>query len=313
MTLNETRRTILDALAAGPVSGPALATELGISRTGVWKHIDALRAAGFDIESTPSGYVVRSVPEYGALAVQYGLDQPYRVFYEDVVQSTNDIARVHASRGERDVVVLADEQSGGRGRLDRAWRSPTGGIWMSLLVRPELPPARVPVLTLAGGVATAEAIHSAGVPVGIKWPNDVVVPGGPAGPRKIAGVLTEMEGEANRVKWVIIGIGVNANVSGDALPDNATSIEEQAGRIDRRVVVQRIIRTFDVLLNHPDEIGERWRSIANTLGTDVRVETPDGTIEGTAVDITDIGALVLDTQNGRVTVHTGDCTHLRPA
>ena len=312
--MNETRRAVLDALADGPVSGPALAERLDVSRAAIWKHVDALRNDGFSIQSGDDGYVLAGIPEYGGTAVEYGLDAPFSIEYHDAIGSTNDRGRELAAEGWADVVVLADEQTGGRGRLERPWSSPPGGIWMSIVVRPDLPPARAPLLTLAAAVAVTRAARAVGVDAEIKWPNDVLVPATDAerGGLKLAGILTEMEGEANRVNWLVVGTGINANVDPDFLDDQATSIEEQAGLIDRRSFVHDVLETFDDLRSDPDRIVPAWREYASTLGQRVRVETQHGVVEGDAVDVTEYGALVLETADGETVVHAGDCEHLRP-
>ncbi|MFB6105701.1 MAG: biotin--[acetyl-CoA-carboxylase] ligase [Halobacteriaceae archaeon] len=306
--MTETRRAVLAALADGPVAGPDLAERLGVSRAAVWKHVEALRDAGFEVASTDAGYEVVGVPPYGGPAVEFGLDAPYAVEYHDALPSTNDRARELAAAGESDVVVLADEQTGGRGRLDRAWDSPPGGVWLSFVLRPTLPPARAPLLTLAAAVAVARAAREAGVDARIKWPNDVVVDDA-----KLAGVLTEMEGEADRVSWVVVGVGVNADVDPAALPPAATSLAAEAGAVDRRVFVQRLLETFHEVRADPDAVLDAWRDHAATLGRAVRVETAGGVVSGEAVDVDASGALVVDTGTGRRTVHAGDCEHLRPA
>jgi BirA family biotin operon repressor/biotin-[acetyl-CoA-carboxylase] ligase len=326
--MNDTRRGVLEAIADGPVGGPALADELGVSRNAVWKHVEALREDGFEITSDDDGYALAGVPEFGGLAVEFGLDAPFAVEYHDAVASTNDRARELAVEGASDVVVLADEQTVGRGRLDREWAAPSGGVWLSTVLRPNLPPAHVPALTLAAAVATTDAAREAGVPAKIKWPNDVLVGesgergvseshseacGTPSrGGKKLAGILTEMEGEADRVSWVVVGIGVNANVSADALPEGATTIRNEVGEIDRRVFVQRLLERFDELRCDPESAVEAWRERTATLGQRVRVETPNRTIVGQAVDVAFPGALVVETDDGRERVHAGDCEHLRP-
>lgn len=303
-----TRRAVLDALAAGPVDGPSLADRLDVTRAAVWKHIEGLREEGFAIESTDAGYVVTDVPEYGGAAVAYGLGVPYDVVYRGEVESTNDLARSLAVEGTRDVVVLADAQAAGRGRLGREWTGPPGGIYLSILVEPDLAPAAAPAVTLAAAVATVRALP-AGVDGGIKWPNDVHAPAG-----KLAGVLTEMEGEADRVRWIIVGVGINANVSPDVLPDRATSLQAEVGEsVDRRGIVQDLLVGFDELLDEPESIVPAWKRHAITIGQRVRVETPTATVEGTAVDVEPPGHLRVDTGDGVVTVHAGDCEHLRPA
>ena len=310
MNGSDTRRSLLRALAdaGGPVPGPALADDLGVSRAAVWKHVETLREAGFGIESGADGYAVRSVPEYGGDAIAYGLDAPDVVEYHDRLPSTNDRARNLAVEGATDVLVVAGTQTGGRGRLDRTWNSPPGGVYASLLRRPDRPPAHAPVYTLAAAVAVARACREAGVDVVIKWPNDVLMA---ESERKLAGVLTEMEGEADRISWLIVGVGVNVDVSGGELPATATSVRVEGGDADRRRFCQRVVETFHAL--DPDDVLAAWREYAATLGREVRVETPGGVVEGEAVDVEFPGALVVRTDDGERTVHAGDCEHLRPA
>jgi len=212
--MQETRRRILDALSDGPVSGPELAEALGVSRAAVWKHVEALREEGFGIESRGDGYVLSEGGDFGSAAVEHGLSAPFGVEYHDSIANTNDRARELADAGESNVAVLADEQTEARGRLGRTYNAPSGGIYLSLVCRPDLPPAQAPIYTLAAAVATAEALREVGIDAEIKWPNDVLVDG-----QKITGILTEMEGEADRVSWIIPGIGINANVDPDRVPD----------------------------------------------------------------------------------------------
>jgi BirA family biotin operon repressor/biotin-[acetyl-CoA-carboxylase] ligase len=324
--MNETRRRVLAALADGPVTGPALADELDVSRAAVWKHVEALRDDGFEVSSDDDGYELVAVPEFGGPAIEFGLDAEYAVEYHDALPSTNDRARELADAGERDVLVVADEQTGGRGRLDRAWAAPSGGVWLSMLLGPSLPPTHAPLLTLAAAVATARAAREAGVAAEIKWPNDVLVPredeaaddDGDGQAAKLAGILTEMEGEADRVSWVVVGVGVNANIHTETLPEGATSLRaERAARdlapdVDRAAFVQRLVEEFDALQADPDSVLPAWRELSATLGQVVRVETPQGDVVGEAVDVAFPGALVVDTDDGRERVTVGDCDHLRP-
>ncbi len=345
--MNDTRRSVLSALESGPVSGPELAERLGVSRAAVWKQVDSLREDGFEIEPSPAGYVVRSVPAYGGAAIEFGLDCPYRIEYHDSISSTNDRGRELATAGERDVAVVADEQTASRGRRGRTWTAPRGGIWCSVVCQPTLPPARVPIATLAAGVATVEACQSVGVDAVLKWPNDVLVTADSdrvdadadsdrvdvdasdstrvnadadsdpsteqgRGGQKLAGILTEMEGEADRVSWLLLGVGINANIDSDSLPPGATSLREQGGDVDRRTVVQELLCRLSTLLSEPDTVLSRWRTHATTLGQRVRVDTGRELIDGTAVDVRYPGALVIETDSGERVVHAGDCEHLRP-
>lgn len=308
--MQETRRNVLNAIADEPVSGPDLAACLDISRAAVWKHVEALRDAGFTIQSNDDGYRLSGIPDYGGPAIAFGLDAPFDIEYHDSLPSTNARARELATAGESDVVVVADEQTGGRGRLDRAWTSPPGGIWMSILRRPEIPPAHAPVVTLAAAVAATETARETGVDARIKWPNDLLVPD-EDGEKKLAGILTEMEGEADRVSWVVVGIGINVRAEG--LPEGATGLLSHTDDVNRRVFVQCLLERVETLQNESEKVLAAWRDHALTLGRRVRVETQTSDIVGRAVDIEFPGTLVVETDDGRVRVHAGDCEHLRPA
>jgi BirA family biotin operon repressor/biotin-[acetyl-CoA-carboxylase] ligase len=321
----DTRRALLDALAAddGPVSGPALAESLGVSRAAVWKAVEGLREDGFAVKSTAAGYVAPDEPGYSGPGIAFGLDAPYSVEYHDRIASTNERARELAAEGETDVAVVADEQTGSRGRLDREWVAPSGGVWLSVLTRPDVPTARAPLFTLAAAVATTDAAREAGVDAHIKWPNDVLVgdSGGSEsagrGGRKLAGILTEMEGEADRIGWLVVGVGVNANIDPETLPDGATSLSAECGSpVDRRRFAATLLERFAELTGSSgglDRVLSAWRERSSTVGRRVRVDTANGSVEGTAVDVAGPGALVVETEEGRRRVHAGDCEHLRDA
>jgi BirA family biotin operon repressor/biotin-[acetyl-CoA-carboxylase] ligase len=307
--MQETRARVLDRIAAGPVGGPQIAEDLGVSRAAVWKHVEALRAAGFEVDSAEAGYELTSIPEFGGPAVEFGLDAPYEVEYHETIDSTNARARDLAVDGRANVVVLADAQTGGRGRLDRAWSSPSGGVWLSILIRPDVPPTQAPAYTLAAAVATTRAVREAGVDASIKWPNDVLV-----GDRKLAGILTEMEGEADRVSWLVVGIGINANVHAADLPTDrpVTTVQEEVGDVDRRELTQSLLAAFHELTVDLQQVLPAWRKLSSTLGQRVRVETPGEEIVGDAVDVRFPGSLVVETAEGTREVTAGDCEHLRP-
>jgi len=308
--MQERRADILDRLADGPVPGPALAEQLDITRAAVWKHIEALREEGFEIASGESGYALDSVPEFGGSAIEFGLSAPFTVEYHDLIGSTNKRARELAEAGEKNTVVAADRQTGGRGRLDRQWSSPSGGIWLSVLLRPAVPAVHAPLFTLAAAVATTRAVRACGVDATIKWPNDVQVEG-----RKLAGILTEMEGEADRISWLVVGIGLNANVDATQLPGDrpATSLRAETGDINRRDLTQHLLEAFWELSEQTDSILPAWREVTSTLGQRVRVETQTEEIVGDAVGIEFPGSLIVDTGTEKRTVSAGDCEHLRPA
>jgi len=264
---------------------------------------------------------------YDAAGIADGLEAPYDVAFYERIGSTNDRGRELAREGRSGIVVVANEQTGGRGRRDRSWSGPPGGVYCSVVLDPYLDPDDAPMLTLGAAVAVARAAREAGVPAGIKWPNDVVVPvrdgkpveaGRPTDPgnahdgeieeRKLAGILTERT--AGRV---VVGVGVNANVDAERLPAGATTMRELVGDVDRRRFLQRLLEEFQDLTADPETIVPAWRELATTLGRRVRVDTPAGEVVGVARSVERPGRLVVETADGLERVSTGDCEHLRPA
>ena len=297
------RRALLDALAAGPAD-PA-AHDPGT--------VAALRAAGVGIERRREGYVLTGRPSHGATAVALGLDAPYAVEFHDRIGSTNDRAAVIAQDAAdaavgAGVAVLADAQTGGRGRRGRSWTAPPGGVYCSLALRPATPPDLAPRYALAGAVAAARACETVGIEPSIKWPNDVLAAEGGG---KLAGVLVE-SGDG----WLALGVGLNADVSPDRLPGRATSLRTLAGeRVERAAVARALLDACFGLTGTAAGRGRilpAWRERAGTLGRRVRVETPSRTVVGRAVDVVDPGALVVATDDGRIRIDAGDCEHLRP-
>ncbi len=311
--MSHSRRRIVRALAErdGSVSGPMLAEKLSVSRAAVWKQIEELRAEGFEIESDESGYRLVGIPDRGSTALSLGLDAPFDVEYHETIDSTNRRARELAEEGATDAVVVANAQTAGRGRLNRSWESPPGGVYVSIVCRPDRPPAEVPLYTLAGAVATTRAVRELGLDARIKWPNDVLLVGG--GPeRKLAGILTEMKGETDRIAWLVIGIGVNVDEPG---VQGATGLRtELDDHVPVRTFVQRLLESFESFRRREFEsVLSDWRDYAHTLGQRVRVETAGSEVVGRAVGIESPGALVVETDDDTVRIHAGDCEHLRRA
>lgn len=238
----------------------------------------------------------------------------------ETIDSTNTKALQAAGKGEPEgAVFIADEQSAGRGRLGRSWVSPRGAsLSLSVIVRPRVPPIQVPLVTLLTAISVAQAIREVtGVSSVIKWPNDVLING-----RKVAGILTELRAEQDVVQDLVIGIGVNVNMGGDALPEDvrtsATSLKEETGRETNRslllcVLLQCLENWYEMFQRgERDRIIREWLRTSDTIGRWVRVSAPGEVMEGEATGITPHGALILRQRDGTErNIYSGDVIHVR--
>nr|WP_286202555.1 biotin--[acetyl-CoA-carboxylase] ligase [Comamonas sp. JC664] len=306
-------------------SGEALSSKLGLSRTAVWKHVESLRAKGYRIEAVSArGYRLVSVPDrLTALEVVPLLDTHdlgRTLHHHASLPSTNEKAfRLAQDGAEHGEVVVAEQQTAGKGRRGRVWVSPPGlNLYFSAILRPALPPQRAPELTLVAAVALAEALRDAGANAAIKWPNDVHIDG-----RKVAGILTELSAEPERVHFVIVGVGVNLNSQAEHFPDElrdtATSLSLALGKPVQRAqfaaaLWTRLEEWLDLYLETGfDAVRARWKALSSTLGQDVLVRTDRQELRGRAEDIDPSGALLVRTAEGSLErVLAGDVEQLRP-
>ncbi len=291
------------------VSGERLSVHLGISRVAIWKHIQKLQASGYDIQSTPKGYLLRSSPD-----TPFPWEFPQRMsrmHYVERTTSTMDIARDMARKGAPDfTVVVAGVQEKGRGRLSRVWQSPEGGLYFTMVLRPELPPILSPRVNFAASLMLAQTLEQVcNIEVRVKWPNDLLVD-----EKKISGMLSEMEAESDRVSFINIGIGINVNNAPPPDVDYAASIRQLTGKTHSRLeILSRFLNTFEkrMVSGQLDTIMTEWKQQTATIGKEVTVTTTRGTSRGRAVDVDENGALVLETGAGeRRKIVYGDCFHV---
>ena len=318
------KEAILDILKKDSkiyVSGEELADTLGISRTMVWKYIESLRKDGYTVESlTNRGYRLTGVPDLLLCdEVQHNLHTSFigkQMYYFDQIDSTNRKAKELAPSCPNGTVIIAERQSEGRGRMGRDWYSPRGGIWFSVILKPDISPDHIYRLTLVAGLAVAEVLVDMGISAQIKWPNDIIIH-----EKKVCGILTEVEAEMDAVNFVIIGIGINANIELDSLPAilriNASSLQEETGEdIDRILLVRRLLERLEKNFTVYQEgdfpsILARWREHSATINRRVKIITKFKTIEGEAVGIDHDGALVVERDDGTLEREiTGTCIHL---
>ena len=312
--------SLLTEHATVVVSGTKIADEIASTRSEVWRLIQHLRALGVDVAGHPAtGYQLRAVPDLllpefiqplvrGTIFASH-LHHFYRI------GSTNTTAMDAAAAGAPEgSVFLAEEQIAGRGRGANQWQSPpSSGIYCSVLLRPAVPPSDVLILSLAAGLAVRAAVLELlpGLPVDLKWPNDLLI-----GERKFCGILTEMNAEITRVRHAVVGIGINVNQSkfpGD-LADHATSLLLAAGReVSRVELAAALLKSLDrevrELFAHPgarNSVRDRFTAASSWVcGQAVTVQENGGSMEGTTEGLDERGFLLLRTRQGVQTVLSG--------
>ena len=318
--MDERNGLILNILTDGPASGASLARRLGLSRTAVWKRILKLRSQGYVIEGRQAaGYTLVARPdrptplEMGPLLPPHLRGWP--IHYFEKLDSTNlkasQLAREGAPEG---TCVIAESQDSGRGRFNREWFSPPGkNIYLSIIFRPNVPPLRIQGLTLVAAVAVAEAIESrtALVPQ-IKWPNDLLIDG-----KKIAGILTEMTADQDRIHSVVLGVGLNVNIEGGEFPPElselATSLSEKKGeRCSRVALVAALLIRLEIRYRTFLEDGlapvlPHWNRRSFVSNRTVRVVDGGTIITGKVIGLDEDGALKLSNSKGEtIRVIAGD-------
>lgn len=311
-----TKEEILSKLISAngePLSGQKLADELNISRTMIWKHLKSLEEEGYVIEAVKKkGYILQSIPD----VVTAERITPFletinlgrNIIYYTVCDSTQNIASVKAREGApHGTVVITEEQTAGRGRLERVWDSSANkGIWMSLIIRPDISPQYAPQFTLVAAVAITRAIEDLTncIPE-IKWPNDILING-----KKVTGILTELQADMDRVHSIIIGIGVNVNQTVDFFDESirsiATSLKMETGfENNRAALVAKIMfyieKYADIYIeNGFGPIKILWECYSGTIGKRIRATLLKETLEGVAIGITNDGVLQLKLDSGEV-------------
>jgi BirA family biotin operon repressor/biotin-[acetyl-CoA-carboxylase] ligase len=305
----------------GYISGEDISNHLNISRQALWKHIQELKDKGYGIEAVPHlGYHIESSPDrLFEFEVSRGLDTRAfgrKIFYFDTLTSTIDTAMDLGVKGALSgTLVLAEAQTKGKGRLGRDWFSPKyKGLYMSLILRPDMLPTQAPILTLLAAVSICDAIkNSTGVVTQIKWPNDILV-----GNKKLCGILTQVVAETDRIDFVVISSGINVNNDKKSLIANATSLKEQKKEeVSRVSLLQEILRELEANYLVLEKKGassilERWRQHNTTLGRRVKVYCQHKHVEGEALNIDTDGGLIIRKDNGiNEKVMAGDVVHCR--
>jgi len=292
----------------GVVSGGALSMQLGVSRVSVWKHIKKLQELGYDIRTSPRGYLLIGSPDI-PYPWEFG-DMAPKIHYFDEVGSTMDIARDLArNRCPHFTVVIAGRQKKGKGRLKRTWLSSEGGLYFTIVIRPKVPPAFSSRINFAASMILAKTLRRMfNIHAMVKWPNDILVED-----RKVSGLLSEMDAEMDMVNFINIGLGINVNNDPTLHEPAATSLKKILGReVSRKDLLRTFLDDFEHALNESDleHIVFDWKRYAGTLNRHVRIVTSHEVWEGLAVDVDENGALVLKLADGSLKrIIYGDCFH----
>ncbi|WP_315370990.1 biotin--[acetyl-CoA-carboxylase] ligase [Paenibacillus xylanexedens] len=297
------------------VSGEEISRNLSISRTAVWKHVNKLRDMGYEFEAVSrKGYRLVTKPDsIDATGLQLALDTTVfgrkAVLLASTLSTQGDVLKLAEQGQAEGAVVIAEEQTGGRGRFGRQWFSPPGkGIWMSVLLRPDLPLQHTPQLTLLTGVAVCRAVRvCSGADAGIKWPNDVLIDG-----RKVCGILLESTVEDHEVRYCIAGIGVDVNFDPEDYPEDlttiATSLKMETGQsVDRTKLTAAILTELEQLyfLYQKEGFGvisALWEALSVSMNREITVTNPHGVIEGKAIGLDPSGALIVEKHDGEHTL-----------
>ncbi len=300
------------------ISGEVLSKKLGVSRTAIWKNINSLRADGYIIESvTNKGYKLTECPDLlDESIISDGLKVSIagtKIIIMKNVDSTNEEVKRRALKGEEGgLIVAAEEQNSGKGRLGRMWKSePNRGIYFTLLIRPELAPSDIASITLMAGYAVCIAIRKyTGCDAKIKWPNDIII-----GNKKVCGILTEMAAQSDRLDFVAIGIGINVNNTyfPDEISKKATSLYiETNKKINRNEFFRCVIECLDKTLCSflvsisLDDI-QSFKSLCATLGREVIFKQNNKELKGIATDIKPTGELIVKIPDGNeITINSGE-------
>jgi BirA family biotin operon repressor/biotin-[acetyl-CoA-carboxylase] ligase len=293
------------------VSGEKISGELGVTRAAIWKYINLIKEDGYEIEAiSRKGYRIISAPDILTFEeVKDFLNTQYigkNIIYYDSIGSTNSKAKELAEGGqEHGTVVISEEQTSGRGRLGRNWVSPKyKGIWMSIILRPDIITENISQITLLGAAAVQKAIMEMGIKTGIKWPNDIVL-----NSKKVCGILTEMSGEIDHINYIVMGIGINVNLEEEDVPldlkDMATSLKLQSGIcLDRKLLLANVLNIFEKLYNdfvqngNINEIIEICRKNSILIGKEIQLIYKGKITTAKALDISDDGELVIENDQG---------------
>ncbi|MGL6106370.1 biotin--[acetyl-CoA-carboxylase] ligase [Romboutsia sp.] len=291
----------------GFISGEELSKYIGISRAAIWKHIKILKEEGYNIESVnKKGYRLIEIPKdlLTYKNINHKLNAKIignKIIHFETIGSTNDYAKEIASNEDEGTIIISEEQTNGRGRLGRQWYSKSyDGIWMSVILKPNIMPYEAPFITLIAGASIAKALKNLGVETLIKWPNDVIL-----NDKKISGILTELSAEIERVNYIVLGIGINVKTMefSQEISDIATSLYKENYKISRVDIVKNILEEFEKLYfkyvneNSKEETLDICRKYSAIIGKEIYLLKNKSKELVKCLDINKDGNLIVEKKN----------------
>lgn len=307
------RKKIVDLLLNSNlefISGEDISNKLGISRTAVWKHIKTLKEQGYEIESVnKKGYRLKESPKdiLTKENIQYNLDTNYigkEIIHFESIDSTNNYAKTIANKVSNGTVIISEEQTSGRGRLGKSWSSKKHeGIWMSIILKPDILPMNAPFITLLAGASIINAFRNLGIEAFIKWPNDIILNG-----KKTCGILTELSAEIERINYIVLGIGINVKTVDfpSEIENIATSIHKEGYDISRVDIVRNILKEFEcnynsyILENDKTKTLDICRKYSAVIGKKIYIIKGDFKERVKCIDINKNGDLVVEDNFGKI-------------
>ncbi len=299
------------------LSGEELSNKLGVSRTSIWKYINYLREAGYQIESSSKlGYrLIKSpdglLPEEIKRRLNTEIIGQDIIYYKSIDHSTNDEAKKLANSGKKEgTIIIAEEQRHGKGRLGREFSSPSGGLWLSCILKPNVKPILATRATYIASLAVVKTITKlTSLQAKIKWPNDILI-----GDKKVSGILTEMSAEIDQINYLVVGMGINLNFPLEKLDQSlhkkVTTIYHELGlKLDTAEFLQNLLEELDLAYANFDKfdfILEEWKNYSYTIGKKVKLDNRKNPFVGEAIDIAKDGALIVKTKDEEKRVYSGE-------
>lgn len=292
------------------ISGEELSKHLGISRAAVWKHIKSLKEEGYDIESVNrKGYRLKKAPNdlltYNCIKHELNTKtMGNEIIHFKTIESTNDYAKKIAPVSSEGTIIISEEQTKGRGRLGRLWHSKQGeGIWMSIILKPDIQPYKAPFLTLIAGASIVKALNDLGIKTTIKWPNDIIINN-----KKISGILTELSAEIDRINHIVLGIGINVKTMefSQEISDIATSLYKEGYKIARVDIVRSILEEFEYLYldyikdGNKDKTLDICRKYSAIIGKEIYTLNGENINLVKCIDINEDGNLIVETMDKEI-------------